>query len=354
MAMNRRGFVGAATALLAASAAGGGTRKAVRAKTIIDVHAHPVIPLFIDLIHRSDSLSTADAFPYKAFYPPRLPSWTPEAAMEMMDRSGIAAQALSLPEATTALRGEFARSYARRVNEELARIVSGHPRRFTAFAVLPYDDMDSTLAEIAYALDVLNLDGICTTTNIRGVYLGDPALAPWLEELNRRAATLFVHPALARSQNTPAPLYLEFSFDTARMLASMVLSGTKRRLPRINIISTHGGGGMPFLTHRFELLEPLLGRKDVSAESIKADLASFYYDLNTCMDPAALAALARLAGPARLMMGFDFPYVSADLVEPELERFFAFDGFDQEQKSAIASHNALALLPRLASALAQA
>ena len=40
-------------------------------------------------------------------------------------------------------------------------------------------------------------------------------------------------------------------FDTTRMLGNMVVSGTKERFSNIRMISTHGGGTMPFLIQRF-------------------------------------------------------------------------------------------------------
>jgi predicted TIM-barrel fold metal-dependent hydrolase len=59
---------------------------------------------------------------------------------------------------------------------------------------LPLPDVDSALAELAYALDDLRLDGVVLFSNARGIYLGDPRFTPLFEELQRRRAVVFVHP----------------------------------------------------------------------------------------------------------------------------------------------------------------
>ena len=316
---------------------------------IIDFHAHPSIELYKGLIAQIDQLDLKDRFAYDNFSPPGTPLWSADSALEMMEHENIVTQVLSLPDATLVLRGDFARTWARRINETLAEIVAAHPGRFGAFAVLPYDDIDSTLAEIAYALDVLELDGICSTTNIRGTYLGDPSFDPWMDELNRRAATLFIHPTRPVTAKLPAPMYLELSFDSTRMLTNMIRSGAKRRFDAINIVVTHAGGTMPFVLHRFAMLEPLIGKFGVTADDISGQLSSFHYDLSSCLERSVLKTTLNMVLPSRLLLGFDFPYLPSQLLGQELGRFFAYEEFTEEERRQIAFGNALRLLsPRVA------
>src|SRR5260370_4590044 len=123
--------------------------------------------------------------------------------------------------------------------------------------------IDGLLEEMAYALDMLNLDGVATTTSIDDIYLGDTSYDPWFEEMNRRGVTLFVHPVAAKASRSVDlgidVSLLEFMFDTTRMLTNMICSGTKNRFSKIKIISTHAGGPIPYLMTRVETLQKASG-----------------------------------------------------------------------------------------------
>ena len=64
-------------------------------------------------------------------------------------------------------------------------MIRDRPGRFDGFACLPLPDVEGALAELAYALDDLGLDGVLPFSNARGILLGDPRFTPAV----RRAAT---------------------------------------------------------------------------------------------------------------------------------------------------------------------
>jgi predicted TIM-barrel fold metal-dependent hydrolase len=178
--------------------------------------------------------------------------------------------------------GTHRRDIARRINETLADIVSRYPNSFRALATIPGSDAEVALAEIEYALDTLKMDGVATSPSINDVYLGDRLSDPWFAELDRRGATLFAHPTFATVSkpllNGLNPSVLEFVFDTTRMVTNLVVTGTKKRFANIKLIATHGGGTIPFLASRIQVLQHTFGvgpgLLELSPQEMRQGLAS--------------------------------------------------------------------------------
>jgi predicted TIM-barrel fold metal-dependent hydrolase len=288
----------------------------------------------------------------------KLPPWSIEQALSLMDANGIAASVLSLPDSASHVKGPEAGQLARQINEQLAAIVSKHPTRFGAMATLPaLAATDGLLEEMAYALDTLKLDGVATTTSTDDVYLGDSRYDPWFEEMNRRGVTLFVHPVAAKASRSVDlgidVSVLEFMFDTTRMLTNMIFSGAKKRFSKINIISTHGAGTIPYLITRIETLEkvfgPGKGRAELGSEEIREGLASFYYDLTAATSPTQLFGLQQMAPLSHLLVGFDNPFMPGWTFPPAIQDMQRWNGFTDADVSAIAHGNAESLYPAFAS-----
>src|SRR6267143_1524362 len=308
---------------------------------IIDVHSHPILPYG----------QGAPIGPGQ-----KQPDWSVESALSYMEQHDISACVLSDPESANHARGQEARDIARRVNETLADIVSRHPSRFGAVATLPGQDPDGAVAEIAYALDILKMDGVSTSTSISDVYLGEPQFDPWFEELNRRGVTLFVHPTFTKATQTLLiglnPSVLEFMFDTTRMIANMVATGAKKRFSNIKIISTHGGGTIPYLAHRIQLLEHAFGvgrgRLALSPEEVREGIASFYYDLTAATSEAQLGAILKLVPVLRLVMGLDFPLMPKSTFAPAIADIGRYPAFNKADLQSLSYGNAGRLYPELA------
>src|SRR5262249_28131626 len=115
--------------------------------------------------------------------------------------------------------------FGARCNEFAAELVHARPDRFASFACIPLPDIDASLEELSYVIDVLRLDGLVLFTNSNGVHLGDAALEPVFRELERRGAVVFVHPnpspdTAAHSLGLPDNL-IDFPTDTNRAVAQM-------------------------------------------------------------------------------------------------------------------------------------
>jgi 6-methylsalicylate decarboxylase len=90
--------------------------------------------------------------------------WSPKAAISFMDDAKIDLAVTSISSPGVHLGDDAAaRTPARRCNEFSAELIQKHPSRFGGFACVPLPDVEGSLREIAYALDVLKLDGIHPT-----------------------------------------------------------------------------------------------------------------------------------------------------------------------------------------------
>ena len=131
--------------------------------------------------------------------PGNIASWTPARLLEEMDRSGVAQSVLSL--ASAPLHWFHApqdwRGLVRSVNEYGAQLVRDHKGRHAQFAFITCRDVEGSLREIEYAFDTLRVSGVEMATSFGDMWPGDPAFAPVFEELNRRRALVYFHPARA-------------------------------------------------------------------------------------------------------------------------------------------------------------
>ncbi|WP_374545462.1 amidohydrolase family protein [Rhodoblastus sp.] len=325
-----------------------------RIKGIIDVHSHSMLSSWRNLLKKKSGSGQP------LFEGCAIPDWDPETAIDVMDQHNIAAMVLSNPVGTKDLMRDEAVPLARDMNEELAEILKRYPKRFGAFAVLPLQDIEASLVELEYALDKLGFDGVCMQTSFEGVYPGHSRFEPLFAELNRRKATVFVHPASPiYSGQVDMPLItgvLEYPFDTTRAVASFVLSGMRMRYPDVNYIATHGGGALPFLAHRIAFVTGRRGtgyHAKLTYEETMSGFKSIHYDLAIATAPEQLAALRQLVPVDQLLVGFDYPMVAATGIRPAIEMLEMSEEFDDVEATLIASKNALRLFPSLAEKLGE-
>jgi predicted TIM-barrel fold metal-dependent hydrolase len=319
---------------------------------LIDVHAHYVPPEW-------HAMPAAAAPLFRGFS-----SWSIRSALEMMDRQGIAVAVLSMV-FWSGLFGDAsdvaaARRLARSSNEGAAEAVRGHPDRFGGFACLPLPDVDGALAEIDYGLGTLGLDGVVLLTNANGVYLGDSRLDPVLDELNRRRAVVFLHPAVpACAESTLLgypPSLIEFVFDTTRAVTHLVLGGTLERCPDLRLIVPHAGGTIPFLADRIGLVASRFvpGAADRAPAGVQAYFRRLYYELAISTSPHAVASVLQLADPGRILFGSDYPALFEEDVHSLIQALAGNPLLKAGDLEMIQRRNALPLFPRLGHARAAA
>ncbi|MFE2442477.1 amidohydrolase family protein [Streptomyces sp. NPDC059426] len=306
----------------------------------IDVHQHIVPPIWAETLaaHGLDSGGWA------------IPAWSPTDAIAMMDQQGIATGVLSVTSPGVHLGSDAqARDLARAVNEYGAEVVRGHPGRFGHFASVPLPDVDAALAETAHALDTLGADGVVLMSNTHGKYLGDPDFEPLWAEIDRRGATVFVHPAqppMPLLPGTPAPL-ADYVFDTTRTALNLVLNGVMSRYPNMRVILSHGGGFLPYAAYRFSGLTSTVVDREREAEDILRDLKRFYFDTALSASPSALPALLAFAEPGHVVYGSDWPFAPQDAGTYYNHYLETYPDYAPGQAEAIDRGNAEALFPHL-------
>jgi len=126
---------------------------------LIDVHHHVVPPFY--LTEYSDRIASSRG----GLISPAWLEWTPEKALQEMDRNGIELAVISL--STSGIwfgDPQRARDAARRCNEYSADLAQRYPGRFGRFATIPLPDIEGSLREIEYACDVLGADGLGVLT----------------------------------------------------------------------------------------------------------------------------------------------------------------------------------------------
>lgn len=279
---------------------------------VVDTHHHLISPTFAakkGSTLRAGSGSFTDL------------SWTPEKSLKAMNDAGVTRAILSLASGTWFGDVSEARSLAREVNEFAAGVVSKHPERFGFFATIPLPDVEGSLAEIAYALDVLEADGVVLTTSYDGRYLGEEDFAPVYSELNRRGTVVYMHPTTcvcARHVKELPNELLEYLFDTTRTIFSLLLSGTLARTRNIKWLFSHGGGTLPMVAGRLcRYAESLPEIAKLAPEGPMQELQRLYYDTANVTHASSLPAVRALVPVSQILFGSDFPYIP---VAPQLER----------------------------------
>ena len=278
--------------------------------------------------------------------------WSAQASVDFMDAAGIdvAVVSVSTPGVHT---GDTARAsaLARRCNEFAAGLVRARPDRFASFACVPLPAVDAALEELSYAFDVLELDGCVLFTNSNGVYLGDPTLEPFFQELDRRQAVVFVHPnpspdATAHALGLPDNL-LDFPTDTNRAVAQMHYTGRFARTPSVKYIFAHAGGSILYLAARFAVIDEMNFIPGAEHRGTAADMfRRMYWDTALAASDPVLRMLRDVAGTTQVLYGTDFPYQREDLAAQSKQLLQRGASSDVE-RDAMLGGNALRLFPRL-------
>ncbi len=282
------------------------------------------------------------------------PRWSLDGAIAYLDEARIDVAIASISTPGVHLGDDAAAGIlARRVNEYLADLKRDRPDRFGAFAAVPLPDIEGSLDQIAYALDVLELDGVSVMTNAGGRYLGDTRFDPIFAELQRRAAVVFVHPIaspdpVAHTLGLPDTL-LDYPVGTSRAIAKLHYSNTLARTPDVKYVFVHAGGTIPYLASRFAIVDQMDVIPGAHERGTFTDvLPRLYWDTASAFTDPVLHILRSVAGLGNVMFGTDYPYPRDAISIAGLRQLQNTGELDDDERRGLLGETASRLIPRLA------
>ncbi|MFX1329592.1 MAG: amidohydrolase family protein [Promethearchaeota archaeon] len=298
----------------------------------IDIHHHILPPKYIKSLAKIN-ISTVSNLNF--------PTWDLRESLRMMEKQGITTAITSISSPGVYFGDcKFARELARVCNDFSADLINKYPQYFGGFAILPLPDIDASVEELKYALDILKLDGVVLFSNIDGKYLGDPEFNKIYSELNHRKAIVFIHPNTPPIEKLPELTFpssvLEFVFDTTRAVTNLIHYGILNKYSNIRFILAHAGGTAPYLAWRITF-----GKKRL----IKM-LKNFYYDIALSATPYVFKALMQLVDTSKFLFGSDYPFVHEIVIKEMIHEFENYKGFNNEDRISIGQENSLSLFPR--------
>jgi len=308
---------------------------------LIDVHHHFMSQAYLDAVGVERAASPGSAG--------HVEPWSAAQSLEFMDMAGIDASVISVSAPGIDMGSSQATAkLARQCNETQALMVRDHPKRFGSLAILPLPDIDASLHEIEHAFGALKADGVVMMSNYGGDYIGGNKFWPIFEELNRRKTVAFFHPVAPEGfRGFPGVSLstMEFPFDTARAIMSMLYCGTPEKFSDVKMVFSHAGGAMPYLAGRTAVLSQRNKDFKLSGDKLMPAMQGFYYDVTQSLSAPTFAALRALAPLDHLMFGSDCPFAKEPqvlAVLAELDRL----GLPPAERKMLERGNALHLFPR--------
>lgn len=339
-----------------------------------DLHTHHLPPCYVDAIRRSGT-RYIDGIPIELCKD--VLGWRVEAQLNHQDALGIEKAYIGISSPGVHLTpgdNDAARRLARECNDWTSATIKEHGDRLGMFASLPLPDVEGSVQEARRMSAEKGVNHFVVMTNSHGVYLGDGRLDALWKSLDEMNAVVSIHPtapcvrqpkaakiipsfraaneegdneAHLLSHGNPLlstcfdPL-IEYSFETARAITTMLLTDVFGRFPNIRWIVPHAGGALSSVLDRVLSAAPLLPSSPPSIDvaSLKRNmLDACFFDLAGAPFPHQIEGLLVFLGgkeeaSTRLVYGSDFREYMALVLSPipirtVLSGFGAVNSVDQ-------------------------
>jgi len=268
-----------------------------------------------------------------------------------MDRFGIDMEVLSLnsPGIQSEPDTETAMSAAALSNDELARLIAKHPKRFAGFAALPTQSGETAARELRRAVSQLGFKGaMINGPTVDGQYLDHRRSWPLLAAAEELGVPLYLHPApplqaLNIYDGHPqlvGPMW-SWGLEVATQVLRMVFAGVFDEFPQLHVMLGHMGEGLPYTLWRIDsrykvskMAQPL---KRLPSEYIASNVT--ITTSGVCSVPPLLCALNAL-GADRILFATDYPFED----NAEAVHFMESAPIDESDRAKIFHLNAERLL----------
>ena len=237
----------------------------------------------------------------------------PEVRLSVMDRYGIAVQALSLTtEVLDGFDAEEAAEICRLSNNGNYALCKAHPDRFVNICAISLLDLKSAINELDRSINELDCRAVIVSTNQNGKGLDSPEYFPFYEKLAEHDLPLLLHPTYWKSY----PLVEEkewhlmsrfgWPFDTTQAVWRLIFGGVLDRFPSLKIVMHHLGAMFPYFAGRIRLGLVKMGRLP---EEMSKYWSNIYGDSALSGGPVeAYACGYAFFGPDRVVYGSDYPF----------------------------------------------
>ena len=184
-----------------------------------------------------------------------------EGRLREMDKAGIDMQVLSITSpGVEVLDASSGTAMAKKINDELSKVVKEYPKRFAGFAALAPQDPIAAADELERAVTELGLKGARINSNIRGEYLDDEKYWVIFEKAEKLGVPIYLHPTqpspdMLKPYSTYPALSRSmwgFGAETGLHAMRLICSGVFDTYPGLKIILGHLGEALPFWLWRID------------------------------------------------------------------------------------------------------